>query len=96
MNLPEESETDMSNRRTATNSVVERDLEQPDMAASKNEVSIESRKKAATSTRRRSSFIPEVGDEVLLRERGQPHKQPPSRRGPHKQPPTRRGPHKMP
>ena len=81
----EERETDMSNRRRATKSVVERDLNQPDMAASKNEVSVESRKKTATSTRRRSS-LPEVGDEVLLRERGQPHKQPPTRSGPHKMP----------
>jgi hypothetical protein len=87
---------DSGKRRRATNSVVERDLDQPDMAASKNEVSVESRKKTPTSTRQRSSFMPEVDDEVLLRERGQPHKQPPTRRGPHKQPPTRRGPHKMP
>ena len=71
-------------RRRAASGVVERDLTQPDMAAKKNEVSIESREKSSTSTRRRSSFtLPEVDDQVL-RKRGQPHKQPPSRRHPHK------------
>ena len=72
-------------RKRAASGVVERDLNQPDMAAKKNEVSVETREKSSTSTRRRSSFnLPEVDDQVLLRKRGQPHKQPPSRRHPHK------------
>ena len=77
-----------------TTSVVEHDLNQPDMAG-KNEVSIETREKSAMRTGRRSYFLPEVDDQVLLRERGQPHKQPPSLRGPHKQPSTGRGPHRI-
>ena len=76
-------------------SVVEHDLDQPDMAASKNEVSIETREKSATRTGRTSWFLPEVDDQVLLRERGQPHKQPPTLRGPHKQTPSGRGPHRI-
>jgi hypothetical protein len=84
---------DASKRRSAGNSVVDRDLDQPDMNASINEVTVESRYNSQTSTRRSSLFTPEVDDQVLLRKRGQPHKQPPSNRGPHKQPPTRRGPH---
>lgn len=78
-----------------TNLVVERDLNQHDMVASKSEVSIETRETATTSKRRPLSFLPEVEDQVLLRERGQPHKQPPTNRGPHKQPPTGRGPHRI-
>ena len=74
-----------SKRKKGTSGVTDRDLDQPDMAASKNEVTVESRKKSATNTRRRSAFtLPEVGDEVLLRKRGQPRKQPPTRRHPHK------------
>ena len=71
-------------RKKSTSAVVEHDMNQPDMAASKNEVSVESKKMSNTSTIRRSSFMPEVEDQVLLRKRGQPHKQPPSRRHPHK------------
>ena len=88
-----------SKSRRATNSVVDRDLNQADMATSKkNEVSIETRetrKTPPTSTRRSSWILPEVDDQVLLRKRGQPHKQPPTNRGPHKQTPTGRGPHKI-
>jgi hypothetical protein len=82
--------------KKATSVAVDRNLNQPDMYASKNEVSIESRENPSTGTQPQSLFLPEVEDQVLLRERGQPHKQPPSRRGPHKQPPTGRGPDKMP
>jgi len=75
---------ELSKRRRGTSGIVDLDLNQPAMAATSNEVAVEGRQRSPTSTRRRSSVTPEVGDEVLLRERGLPHKQPPTRRGPHR------------
>ena len=77
---------DANRRSGTTGSAIDKDLNQRDMLhGSANEVALaEGRKKSATSTGRRSSFIPEVGDEVLLRERGQPRKQPPTPRRPHR------------
>ena len=76
-----------ANRRSGTTgSVVNKDLDQPGMLhGSANEVAVEGRKRSPSSARRRSSFgLTESEGATLLRERGQPRTQPPTRRGPHK------------
>ena len=78
--------TNAKRRSGTTGSVVNENLNQPGMLhGSANEVAVEGRKRSPSSTRRRSSFgLTESEGATLLRERGQPRKQPPTRRGPHK------------